>query len=94
MKLNRADSIKAKEIADKHGVTIDEMKKIISAPYDFIQKKAKEIKLEDDLTREEFDAIKKNFNIPALGKLYASHYQYNEIQKKKKKKLGGNQDKL
>jgi len=86
MKLNRADAIKAKEIADKYGLTIEEMKKIINAPYSFIHKKSKEIEFEDGMTREEFDSKKKNFNIPALGKLYASHFLYNEIQKKKNKK--------
>lgn len=86
MKLNRADAIKAKELADKHGITIDEMKKIIASPYSFIAKKTRELEFEDELTKEEFDKKKSNFNIPSLGKLYASHYLYNEIQKKKMKK--------
>ena len=86
MKLNRADAIKAMELAEKYDVDINIIKKLISSPYDFIQAKSKDIKFEDGLTREEFDKKKKNFNIPGLGKLYASHYMYNEIQKKKKKK--------
>ena len=85
MKFNRAHEIKIKEIADKHGLTVDEVKEIVSSPTKFIQEKSKDITFEDGLTREEFDKKKKNFNIPAIGKLYASYFLYNEIQKKKNK---------
>ena len=88
MKFNRADEIKIKEMANKYGLDNEVVRKMISAPYDFIQKKTKELNFVDDLTREEFDKMKKNFNIPGLGKIYASYFLYNEIQKKKKKKLG------
>jgi len=85
MKFNRAHEIKIKEIADKHGLTVDEVKEIVLSPTKFIQEKSKGIIFEDGLTREEFDKKKKNFNIPAIGKLYASYFLYNEIQKKKNK---------
>lgn len=85
MKLSRADNIKAKELAEKYNVDVDVIKKIIASPYNFIQHKTKELDFKDGLTREEFDKMKTNFNIPGLGKLYASFYLYNEIQKKKKK---------
>lgn len=86
MKLNRSDEIKADELAKKYGISIDEIKKILVSPYDFIRKKTSEIEFPDGLTREEFDKIKKNFNIPSLAKMHASYYLYNEIQKKKNKK--------
>jgi hypothetical protein len=86
MKLNRADRIKAIELAEKHGISLDEMKKIISSPYELIQIKTRELVFKDDLSKEEFNRLKTNFNIPSLGKLFASNYLYNEIQKKKKKK--------
>jgi len=85
MRLSRADTIKAKELSEKYGLDIEVIKKIISSPYDFIQKKTKELNFKDGLTRDEFDKMNKNFNIPGLGKLYASYYLYEEIQKKKKK---------
>tara|TARA_R110000868_G_scaffold311890_2_gene572882 strand:+ start:257 stop:526 length:270 start_codon:yes stop_codon:yes gene_type:complete len=88
MKFNRADEIKIKEMANKYSLDAEVVRKMISAPYDFMQKKTKELDFVDDLTREEFDKMKKNFNIPGLGKVYASYFLYNEIQKKKKKKLG------
>tara|TARA_R110002020_G_scaffold200054_2_gene402092 strand:- start:9177 stop:9440 length:264 start_codon:yes stop_codon:yes gene_type:complete len=86
MRLSRADKIKAQEIADKHGLTLEEVKSIITAPYSFIAETTRELVFEDGLTKEEFAEKKTNFNIPSIGKLYASNYLYNEIQKKKNKK--------
>tara|TARA_R110002049_G_scaffold231127_1_gene403374 strand:- start:20163 stop:20423 length:261 start_codon:yes stop_codon:yes gene_type:complete len=86
MRLSRADKIKAKELAEKYNLDLEVIEKIIASPYDFIQKKTREMNFRDGLTREEFDKMKTNFNIPGLGKLYASFYLYNEIQKKKKKR--------
>ena len=86
MKFSRAHEIVIEQIAKKHGLTVDEVKEIVATPTKFIQEKSKKIVFEDGLTREEFDKKKKNFNIPAIGKLYASYFLYNEIQKKKNKK--------
>ena len=85
MRLSRADKIKAKELAEKYNLDLEVVEKIIATPYEFIQKKTRQMNFRDGLTREEFDKMKTNFNIPGLGKLYASFYLYNEIQKKKKK---------
>lgn len=85
MKLNRADIIKITELSKKHGIDVDLMKKLISSPYEFIQQKTRRLDFKDGLTKAEFDEMKTNFNIPALGKVFASNYLYNEIQKKKKK---------
>lgn len=86
MRLSRAELIKAKELAEKYDLPLETIKKIIASPYGFIAKKCRETNFKDGLTREEFDSMKKNFNIPSLGKLYASHYLYDKIQKNKKKK--------
>tara|TARA_R110000850_G_scaffold90138_3_gene192341 strand:- start:12227 stop:12487 length:261 start_codon:yes stop_codon:yes gene_type:complete len=85
MKLNRADKIKAIELSEKHGIEIGLIEKIISSPYEFIQKTTRNLVFEDNLTKEEFSKIKTNFNIPSLGKLFASNYLYDQIQKKKNK---------
>lgn len=86
MRLSRANKIKVEEMADKYGLTVEEVKSIISTLYSFIAEKTRALTFEDGLTREEFDKKKTNFNIPSIGKLYASNYLYNEIQKKKIKK--------
>ena len=86
MKLNRAESIKIKEIAEKHNLSIEEVKSIIKSPYSFIHKTLKGTTFKDNMDREEFDSMKINFNSPSIGKLYASYFIYSEIQKKKNKK--------
>jgi len=82
---NIVDGEKTKELAKKYDMDLGLMKKLLAAPYEFIQKKTRELDFKDGLTKEEFDKIKKDFNIPALGKVFASNYLYNEIQKKKNK---------
>ena len=63
MKFSRAHEIVIKNIAEKHGITVEEVKEIITTPTRFIQEQSKKIVFEDGLTREEFDKKKKNFNI-------------------------------
>ena len=88
MKLNRADAIKAKELSEKHNVDEDIVKLVISSQYEFIKKTTKELDLPPELSKLEFGELKTNFNIPSIGKLYASYFMYNELNKRKKKKLG------
>tara|TARA_R110002049_G_scaffold85285_3_gene216878 strand:+ start:1418 stop:1696 length:279 start_codon:yes stop_codon:yes gene_type:complete len=92
MKLSRVDEIKAKEISEKYKIDLDLVKKIISSQYEFIHKTCKEINFDKEMSKEEFSKIKTNFNIPGIGKLYASHYLHKKItnrtNKKNKKKLG------
>ncbi len=78
MKLERAYEIKAEEIAEKHNLTLDQVKKIIESPYSFIRKKTKELSIPKNLSEEEFNKIKTNFNIPCICKMYASYkiYEY------------------
>lgn len=77
MRLERAYEIKAKEIAEKHNLSLDQVKRIIESPYSFIREKTKEITIPDNLSREEFDKLKTNFNIPCLCKMHASYRIYN-----------------
>jgi hypothetical protein len=86
MKLHRADAIKIKELSEKHRLTIKEVEQITTSPYSFIRAKSKEIEFDENMTKEEFESMSKNFNIPCLGKLNASYFMYNQIQKKKNNK--------
>lgn len=79
MRFNEADKLKAKEISEKYGVPYEHVKLVIESPFVFIKEKTMALDLPRDLTREEFDKVKTNFNIPCLAKLYASYYQYSRI---------------
>ena len=85
MRLSRADEIKAKEIAKKYNLAINDVKAIILSQYEFIRETVKKIDIPDETTEEEFKDIKTNFNIPSLGKLYASHYLWRKIIDNKNK---------
>lgn len=86
MRLNRADEIKMREIAEKHGLTFEDVNAMVSSQYEFIRSKTKELVIPENLDKEEFSGIKTNFNIPSLCKMYASHYIYRKINEKKIKK--------
>lgn len=86
MIFNKADRLKAVELAYKYGIDVEDVMLIISEPYEFIRAKSKELIIKDNLTKEEFDKLKTNFNLPAIGKLYSSHFLYEKIQKNKVKK--------
>lgn len=88
MRLNRADELKALEIAAKRGLSLNEVKAMIISQYEFIREKTKEIDIPDDTTEEEFDKIKTNFNIPCLAKLHASYYIWRRIIENKNKNNG------
>lgn len=82
MVLSKADELALKEIAKKYDITINEAKEIISGMYTFIREKIVSLEFKDtEYTREEFDKIKTNFNLPCIGKLCASYYQYSRINK-------------
>ena len=85
-RLTKADELKMREIAEKHNLTFEQVKEMVSSQYSFIREKTKSLDFKEGLTREEFDAMKTNFNIPSIGKLNASFYIYSEINKKKEKK--------
>jgi len=85
MRLNEADKLKVKELATKYGRPIEEVTRAIESQYTFIRKKTKELDIEPGLSREEFDKLKTNFNIPSIGKLYASYYIYTRINNYGKK---------
>ena len=84
--MNKADKLKIAELALKHGISAEEAELIVQSPYEFIRETTKELNFVDNLTNEELDQMKTNFNLPAIGKLYSSNFLYQRIQENKKKK--------
>lgn len=83
---NKADKLKIIELANKYNLEEREVELMIRAPYEFIRSKTKELDFSEEINKEDFDKMKTNFNIPAIGKLYASHYLHKRIMKNKSKK--------
>ena len=70
MRLNRADELKMRELAKKHGLTFEDINEIVSSQYEFINKTTKKLDIKEGVDKEEFSKIKTNFNIPSLCKNY------------------------
>lgn len=83
MILTKAEKLKIKEIAEKHKISEEEAIEIIASPYKFIRHKLKDTDVPNNLTKEEFESSLINFNIPAIGKLYASWAVYKRLNKLK-----------
>jgi len=81
----KAESLKIKEIANKYGISEMDVRKIIHSQFSFIRDTCRKLVIDDGMTKEEFDALKSNFTIPSIGKMYASHFLYERIQENKKK---------
>jgi len=86
MKASRAEELKIKEIAKETGLSVETVKSILNSPYEFIRETTGAMEIDRDLTTEEFNELKTNFNIPGIGKLYASNYMYRRINKLNGKK--------
>tara|TARA_R110002050_G_scaffold58647_1_gene131490 strand:+ start:8090 stop:8359 length:270 start_codon:yes stop_codon:yes gene_type:complete len=86
MKLSSDDKIKIEKISAEMSIPKEVVVKAIESQYEFIRKKTKELHFDPNLTREEFDAMKTNFNIPCIGKLYASFYMYRKMNENARKR--------
>lgn len=81
MVLDREQLKIVKILSKKYNITEDEVVNIIESPFKFIRKEIKAIEMAEEETEESFESKIKNFNIPYLGKLYGSYYNYKNIKK-------------
>lgn len=59
-------------------------KEVVGAAYmsfwDYIRESIQSLPLKEDLTEEEFNKLKCNFNIPSIGKLYVTYPRYRALK--------------
>lgn len=65
----------------KYNLQDEVIRKIIASPYRFARETIKALDIRDDITEEEYNELKTNFNLPSIGKLYSNY----EVFKKHKK---------
>lgn len=80
-RITKREKLEMTRIADKYGITYKEVEQIIRSQYDCIRSVITNLDLPRDLTEEEFNKTVKNFNIPSIGKMYASYAVYKRINK-------------
>lgn len=69
-------------VAKKLNLPVEIVEKTYKAYWQFIRTKIQELPLsEKDITEEQFNELKTNFNIPSLGKLNCTYERYVNIMK-------------
>lgn len=77
--------MKHSEIIKKVAEELELHEELVSRTYDaywrFIRESISSLPLKDDLSRDSFDGLKTNFNIPSIGKLSCSYKRYTGVKK-------------
>lgn len=71
--------IDCKPIADKYGISEDEVKNIYRYTFEFIHNTASSFDF-STLTDDEIDQLKTSFQLPGLGKLYLDRKKLNKYR--------------
>ena len=76
------------EVIEKVSIEKGLPKEVVLVAYrsywEFIKKTIQELNLKEDITEEEFNQLRTNFNIPSIGKLYIT---WDKLIKVKKRRL-------
>ena len=70
------------KVADSTGLHKTLVNKIYKAYWRAVKEYIEALPLKEDLTDEEFNALRPNVNIPSLGKFYVTLERYKNIKKK------------
>lgn len=73
------------KVAKDLDLPVEVVKKIYLLYWKFIRDTITKLPLDDNLTEEEFNNLKLNFNIPSLGKLGCTYNKYVKIKECMKK---------
>lgn len=76
------------EILNKVSLDTNIPKEVVEEAYNsfwgFIRESIQALPLKEDLTEEEFNELKVNFNIPSIGKLYLTYDRYKSLKERSK----------
>lgn len=74
------------QVAKELGLSYKEVEEAYKSYYHFIVKTIKEMDLNnrETMSKEEFNSFQKSFNLPSLGKLYASYDKYAGLKRMNK----------
>lgn len=77
-----------KNISEELGISEEVVEYAYKSFWDFIKSTITSLPLSEDLTDEQFDSLRTNFNIPSLGKLACTKDKYLKIRRLKEYKNG------
>lgn len=70
------------KVAKDNNLSIELVDKTYKAFWLFIKETIKKLPLKEDLTEEEFNKLRTNFNIPSIGKLSCTYRRYLGVKEK------------
>lgn len=73
-----------KEVASELNLPAQVVKEAYESYWKFIRESIKGLPLKEDLSKEEFESLRTNFNIPSLGKLSCTYDRYINLRKRHK----------
>ena len=73
-----------KQVSIDLGLSPQVVKEAYESFWTFIRNNIKALPLKEDLSKEEFDKLRTNFNVPSLGKLSCTYDRFIGIKKRLK----------
>lgn len=70
------------KVAEDSGLSKEFVDKVYKSYWFTIKEKIKELPLKEDLTEEEFNRLRTNFNVPSLGKLYVTYDSWKGMKRR------------
>ena len=74
----------AEEVAVKLDLPPEVVREAYSSYWKFVRENISALPLKDDITEEEFNSLRTNFNIPSIGKLSCTYDRYRAIKNRYK----------
>lgn len=71
-----------KQVSTELGLPPKVVKEAYESLWTFIRNNIKALPLKEDLSKEEFDKLRTNFNVPSLGKLCCTYDRFIGIKKR------------
>ena len=71
-----------KKVSEDLNIPVEVVKLAYESGYQFIKDTIENLPLKDDLTEEEFNKLRTNFNLPSLGKLICTYKEYKSTKKR------------
>lgn len=77
-----------KEVSKELNIPEEVIKEVYESYWKFTRYIISELPLKEDLTKEEFESLRRNINIPSLGKLHCDYKQWLILKTNIKNKNG------
>ena len=70
-----------KQVSEDLNIPVDTVRLAYKSYWKFIRKTIQELPLKENLSNDEFLKLKRNFNLPSLGKLVCTEDKYKKLKR-------------